>query len=128
MLGQRKTIGGIIWVGVGGGSEIFFPSSKSKQCNCKKLSTKSRNFCFFGNISKYSRNVLTFTSEGKLEMIPNYNYLYISFILHPSNSLQKTFPISACSSSYLTSYLLQPSRFDLTIHIIASILFRLTIL
>ena len=46
-------------------------------------------------------NALTFTSEGKLEMMPNYNYDYISFILHPSKSLQKTFPISACSSSYL---------------------------
>ena len=40
MLGQRKTIGGIIWVGLGGGTEIYFPSSKIKQCNLKKFLLK----------------------------------------------------------------------------------------
>ena len=44
-------------MGVGGGTESYFPSSKSKQCNWKKISTKSRTFCYFGNISKYCQMI-----------------------------------------------------------------------
>ena len=67
MLGQRKTIGGILWVGVGGGTESYFPSSISKQCNWKKISTKSRTFCYFGNISKYCP---LYPSPWNLELDP----------------------------------------------------------